>query len=167
MLIFNLHLKPNIMATIKLGENNIETIGTLPKIGDKAPEFDLTAQDLSSKKLSDYKGSRVIMNIFPSIDTNVCATSVRKFNEKATGLKNTKVLCISKDLPFAQKRFVSDEEIENVTNLSDFRGNFGKNYGVEMISGDLRGLHSRAVLVLDENGSVIHSQQVPNIGEEP
>ncbi|MCB0468511.1 MAG: thiol peroxidase, partial [Aequorivita sp.] len=99
---------------------------------------------------------------------NVCATSVRKFNEKATGLKNTKVLCISKDLPFAQKRFVSDEEINNVTNLSDFRdGNFGKNYGVEMTSGALRGLHSRAVLVLDENGKVIHSQQVPEIGEEP
>ncbi|KXO00039.1 thiol peroxidase [Aequorivita aquimaris] len=156
------------MATIKLGGNNIETAGTLPKVGDTAPDFNLTAQDLSSKKLSDFKGSRVIMNIFPSIDTNVCATSVRKFNEKATGLKNTKVLCISKDLPFAQKRFVSDEEINNVTNLSDFRdGNFGKNYGVEMTSGALRGLHSRAVLVLDENGKVIHSQQVPEIGEEP
>ncbi|OAD92645.1 lipid hydroperoxide peroxidase [Aequorivita soesokkakensis] len=156
------------MATIKLGGNNIETNGTLPKVGDTAPDFNLTAQDLSSKKLSDYKGSRVIMNIFPSIDTNVCATSVRKFNEKATGLKNTKVLCISKDLPFAQKRFVSDEEINNVTNLSDFRdGNFGKNYGVEMTSGALSGLHSRAVLVLDENGKVIHSQQVPEIGEEP
>ncbi|SRX56087.1 thiol peroxidase [Aequorivita sp. CIP111184] len=156
------------MATIKLGGNNIETIGTLPKVGDTAPDFDLTAQDLSSKKLSDYRGSRVVMNIFPSIDTNVCATSVRKFNEKATGLKNTKVLCISKDLPFAQKRFVSDEEINNVTNLSDFRdGNFGKTYGVEMNTGALRGLHSRAVVVLDENGKVIHSQQVPEIGEEP
>lgn len=156
------------MATIKLGDNNVETIGTLPKVGDTAPDFDLTAQDLSSKKLSDYKGSRVVMNIFPSIDTNVCATSVRKFNEKATGLKNTKVLCISKDLPFAQRRFVSDEEINNVTNLSDFRdGNFGKNYGVEMTSGAMWGLHSRAVVVLDENGKVIHSQQVPNIGEEP
>jgi len=156
------------MATIKLGGNNIETTGTLPKEGETAPDFNLTAQDLSTKKLSDYKGSRVIMNIFPSIDTNVCATSVRKFNEKATGLKNTKVLCISKDLPFAQKRFVSDEEINNVTNLSDFRdGNFGKNYGVEMTSGALQGLHSRAVLVLDENGKVIHSQQVPDIGEEP
>lgn len=156
------------MATIKLGENNIETVGTLPKVGDTAPDFNLISQDLSSKKLSDYKGSRVIMNIFPSIDTNVCATSVRKFNEKATGLKNTKVLCISKDLPFAQKRFVSDEELENVTNLSDFRdGNFGKTYGVEMKTGALQGLHSRAVVVLDENGNVIHSQQVPSIGEEP
>lgn len=156
------------MSTILLGGKNIETSGTLPKVGDTAPDFNLTSQDLSTKKLSDYKGSRVIMNIFPSIDTNVCATSVRKFNEKATGLKNTKVLCISKDLPFAQKRFVSDEEINNVTNLSDFRdGNFGKNYGVEMTSGAMSGLHSRAVLVLDENGKVIHSQQVPDIGEEP
>ncbi len=155
------------MATIKLGDNSVETMGTLPKTGETAPDFDLTAQDLTSKKLSDFKGSRVVMNIFPSIDTNVCATSVRKFNEKATGLKNTKVLCISKDLPFAQKRFVDDEGLENVTNLSDFRGNFGKNYGVEMTSGALRGLHSRAVVVLDENGKVIHSQQVPNIGDEP
>lgn len=156
------------MATIKLGGNDVETNGTLPKVGDSAPDFNLTAQDLSSKKLSDYQGSRVIMNIFPSIDTNVCATSVRKFNEKATGLKNTKVLCISKDLPFAQKRFVSDEEINNVTNLSDFRdGSFGKNYGVQMTSGALNGLLSRAVLVLDENGKVIHSQQVPDIADEP
>ena len=156
------------MATIKLGENNIETNGTLPKIGETAPDFNLVAQDLSIKKLSDYKGSRVIMNIFPSIDTNVCATSVRKFNEKATDLKNTKVLCISKDLPFAQKRFATDAGTVNVINLSDFRdGSFGKNYGVEMTTGDLRGLHSRAVLVLNEQGKVIHSQQVPDIGEEP
>jgi len=156
------------MAHIKLGGNEIETIGTLPQVGETAPDFDLTAEDLTSKKLSDFKGSRLVMNIFPSIDTNVCATSVRKFNEKATGLKNTKVLCISKDLPFAQKRFVSDEEIDNVTNLSDFRdGNFGKNYGVQMTSGALKGLHSRAVVVLDENGKVMYSQQVPDIGEEP
>lgn len=156
------------MASIKLGGNKIETNGSLPKVGDMAPDFNLVAQDLSTKKLSDYKGSRIIMNIFPSIDTNVCATSVRKFNERATELKNTKVLCISRDLPFAQKRFVSDEGIENVTNLSDFReGNFGKDYGVEMTTGDLRGLLSRAVLVLDENGKVIHSEMVPEIGEEP
>lgn len=156
------------MATIKFGGNDIETTGSLPKVGDIAPDFNLTAEDLSSKKLSDFKGSRIVMNIFPSIDTNICATSVRKFNERATGLKNTQVLCISKDLPFAQKRFVSDEEIENVTNLSDFRdGNFGKNYGVEMTSGPLQGLHSRAVVVLDENGKVLYNQQVPEIGEEP
>ena len=156
------------MAIIKLGGNNIDTNGTLPKIGEIAPDFELVAQDLSIKKLSDYKGSRVIMNIFPSIDTNVCATSVRKFNERATELKNTKVLCISRDLPFAQKRFATDEGIDNVTNLSDFRdGAFGKKYGVEMTTGALQNLHSRAVLVLDENGKVIHSQQVPDIGEEP
>lgn len=156
------------MATIKLGDNNIETVGSLPRVGETAPDFNLTAQDLSTKKLADFKGSRVVMNIFPSIDTNVCATSVRKFNEKATGLKNTKVLCISKDLPFAQKRFVNDEELENVINLSDFRdGSFGNNYGVEMTNGDLRGLLSRAVIVLDENGKVIHSEQVPDIGQEP
>lgn len=156
------------MATIKLGGKDIETVGTLPQVGENAPDFNLTAQDLSSKKLSDFKGSRVILNIFPSIDTNVCATSVRKFNERATELKNTKVLCISKDLPFAQKRFADDEGISNVTNLSDFRdGSFGKGYGVEISTGPLQSLHSRAVLVLDENGKVIHSQQVPDIAEEP
>lgn len=156
------------MAIIKLGGNNIETVGTLPKVGDTAPDFDLTTQDLSSKNLSNYKGSRVIMNIFPSIDTGICATSVRKFNEEASKLDNTKILCISKDLPFALKRFCAAEGIENLVMLSDFRnGNFGKNYGVEMTSGALQGLHSRAIVVLDKNGKVIHSQQVPEIGEEP
>jgi thiol peroxidase len=156
------------MATIKLGENNIETVGTLPNIGDQAPDFNLTAQDLSSKKLSDYNGSRVIMNIFPSIDTGVCATSARKFNEEASKVKNTKILCVSKDLPFAFKRFCAAEGIENLEMLSDFRdGNFGKNYGVDMSSGALHGLHSRAVVVLNENGKVIHSEQVPSIGDEP
>lgn len=156
------------MATINLGGNQIETIGKLPNVGETAPDFNLTTQDLGSKKLSDFKGSRVIMNIFPSIDTNVCATSVRKFNEKATSLANTKVLSISRDLPFAQKRFTDDESIDNVTNLSDFRdGSFGKNYGVEMTSGPLSGLLSRAVLVLDENGKVIYNEQVPEIGQEP
>jgi len=155
------------MAKITLGGKEIETIGNLPSVGDKAPNFHLTSQDLEEKSLSDYQGSRVIMNIFPSIDTNVCATSVRKFNEKATALSNTKVLCISKDLPFAQKRFVDDEELENVTNLSDFRGDFGKNYGVEITSGPLKGLLSRAVLVLDENGKILHREQVSEIGEEP
>ena len=156
------------MATITLGGNKIETSGELPQKGDKVPDFKLTAQDLSTKTLSDYKGKRVILNIFPSIDTNVCATSVRKFNEKATGLKNTEVLCISRDLPFAHNRFVSDEGVDNVTNLSDFKtGNFGKDYGLEITNGAFEGLHSRVVLVLDEEGTVIHSQQVPEIGEEP
>ncbi|SRX75026.1 thiol peroxidase [Aequorivita antarctica] len=156
------------MATIKLGENNIETIGTLPQIGDTAPNFTLTAEDLSSKKLSDYKGSRVILNIFPSIDTGVCATSARRFNEEASKLSNTQILCVSKDLPFAQKRFCAAEGIKNLDMLSDFRdGNFGKNYGVEMTGGALQGLLSRAVVVLDKDGKVIYSEQVPSIGEEP
>ena len=156
------------MATIKLGDKSIETVGTLPKVGDTAPDFELTAQDLSSKKLSNYKGSRVIMNIFPSIDTNVCATSTRKFNEEASKLENTIILCISKDLPFALKRFCAAEGIKNLEMLSDFRdGNFGKNYGVEMINGALQGLLSRAIVVLDGKGKVIYNQQVPSIGEEP
>jgi len=156
------------MASIQLGGNNIETVGALPTVGETAPNFHLIAEDLSTKTLSDFRGSRLILNIFPSIDTNVCSTSVRKFNEKATDLKNTKVLCISRDLPFAQKRFAEKAGTHNVINLSDFRdGTFGKEYGVEMTTGDLRGLLSRAVLVLDENGKVIYSQQVQEIGEEP
>lgn len=156
------------MATIKLGGNQIDTIGKLPGVGETVPNFELTNQDLETINLDDFRGSRVIMNIFPSIDTNVCATSVRKFNEKATGLENTKVLSISRDLPFAQKRFNDDENIDNVTNLSDFRdGNFGKNYGVEMINGPLKGLLSRAVLVIDENGKVLYREQIEDIGNEP
>lgn len=156
------------MASIKLGGNNIETAGALPTVGETAPDFNLVAEDLSTKTLSDYKGSRLILNIFPSIDTNVCSTSVRKFNEKATDVDNTKVLCISRDLPFAQKRFAEKAGTDNVINLSDFReGSFGKQYGVEMTSGDLRGLLSRAVLVLDENGKVIYGEQVSEIGDEP
>jgi thiol peroxidase len=156
------------MSTITLGGNKIETNGSLPKVGETAPDFKLKSVDLSEKNLSDFKGSRVVMNIFPSIDTNTCATSVRKFNEKASGLNNTKVLCISRDTPFAQKRFASDEGTDAVTNLSDFKnGQFGKDYGLEMTSGAMEGFHSRAVLVLDEKGKVIHSQQVPEIADEP
>jgi len=156
------------MATITLGGNEIKTNGNLPKVGDSAPDFKLKTADLSEKNLSDFKGSRVVMNIFPSIDTNTCATSVRKFNEKASGLNNTKILCISRDTPFAQKRFANDEGTDAVTNLSDFKdGQFGKDYGLQMVSGAMEGFHSRAVLVLDENGKVIHSQQVQEIGDEP
>ncbi|WP_347374496.1 thiol peroxidase [Aequorivita sp. Q41] len=156
------------MATIKLGENTIETVGNLPNLGETAPDFTLTTQDLTSKTLADYKGKRVLLNIFPSIDTGICATSARKFNEEASKLSNLKVLCVSKDLPFAQKRFCAAEGIQNLEMLSDFRdGNFGNNYGVSMKNGALQGLHSRAVLVLDETGTVIHRQQVPTIGEEP
>ncbi|MGY5850607.1 thiol peroxidase [Salegentibacter sp. F14] len=156
------------MSQITLKGERVNTYGSLPEKGEKAPHFQLLKTDLSTATLEDFKGKRVIMNIFPSIDTGVCATSVRNFNQKATELDNTVVLCISRDLPFAQKRFVNDEGLKNVINLSDFRErNFGKDYGLEMIDGPMEGLLSRVVIVLDEDGQVIHSQQVPEISEEP
>lgn len=156
------------MARVEFGDEKVTTYGSLPALDEKAPHFELLRSDLSIANLDDFKGKRVIMNIFPSIDTGVCATSVRNFSKKATELENVLVLCISRDLPFAQQRFLNDENLENVVNLSDFRErNFGKDYGVEMIDGSWEGLLSRAVIVLDENGHVIHSQQVPNIDHEP
>ncbi len=156
------------MAKIELKGEQVTTYGSLPSMNEKAPHFELVKSDLSVGTLENYKGKRVIMNIFPSIDTGVCATSVRNFNKRASELKNTVVLCISRDLPFAQQRFVSDEGLENITNLSDFRDrNFGKDYGVEIMDGAFEGLLSRAVVVLDENGHVIHSQQVSKIEDEP
>ncbi len=156
------------MAKVEQGGEKVTTYGNLPSLDEKAPHFELIKADLSIGTLEDFKGKRIIMNIFPSIDTRVCATSVRNFNQKASELKNTVVLCISRDLPFAQQRFINDEGLENVTNLSDFRDrNFGKDYGVELMDGPFEGLLSRAVIVLDENGHVIHSQQVPKIDQEP
>lgn len=156
------------MSQITFKNKPVTTYGHLPESGERAPHFELIKSDLSTATLQDYRGKRVIMNIFPSIDTGVCATSVRNFNEKAGTLKNTVVLCISRDLPFAQKRFVDDEGLENIENLSDFRDrNFGKDYGLEMIDGPLEGLLSRVVIVLDETGKIIHSEQVKDIGEEP
>ncbi|MEZ4874600.1 MAG: thiol peroxidase [Flavobacteriaceae bacterium] len=156
------------MATITLGGNPTETIGTLPSLGSKAPQFQLTATDMSSKTLENYQGKRKLLNIFPSVDTGICAASARKFNEAASQLANTIVLCISKDLPFAQKRFCAAEGIENVEMLSDFKdGSFGKNYQLEIANGAFEGLHSRVVLILDEANTVIYSEQVPEIGQEP
>lgn len=156
------------MSQITLKDKKINTYGILPEIGEKAPHFELVRTDFSSATLKDFKGKRVIMNIFPSIDTNVCAISVRNFNERATKLNNTTVLCISRDLPFAQKRFVDDEGLQKVTNLSDFKqGDFGKDYGVEMMDGPLAGLLSRVVIVLDEDGKVLYTEQVPDISQEP
>src|SRR5690606_36292231 len=128
----------------------------------------LTTTDLNTKSLGDYKGKKLILNIFPSVDTGVCAQSVRTFNEKAAALDNTTVLCISRDLPFAQSRFCAAEGIDNVEMLSDFEsGKFGEDYGLNMIEGPLKGLHSRAVIALDENHNVIYTQQVPEVTEEP
>lgn len=156
------------MASITIKGNPIHTNGTLPEVGQNAPDFELVNTDLSTSKLSDYKGTRVVLNVFPSVDTGICAASVRAFNKEASNLSNTKVLCISKDLPFAQDRFCGAEGLENVINHSDFKtGEFGKNYGLEIIDGPLQGLHSRAVIVLDENGKVLYTEQVPEIVQEP
>ena len=156
------------MATVTLGGNPIHTNGELPKTGSKAPDFKLVNTDLSIASLADFAGSKVVLNIFPSIDTGTCATSVRTFNAKASALSNTKVLCISRDLPFAQKRFCGAEGLENVINLSDFNtGSFGKTYGLEITDSVLTGLHSRVVIVLDENGVVKYTEQVPEIADEP
>lgn len=156
------------MATVTLGGNPIHTNGELPKIGSKAPDFKLVNTDLSIASLADFAGSKVVLNIFPSIDTGTCATSVRTFNAKASALTNTKVLCISRDLPFAQKRFCGAEGLENVINLSDFNtGSFGKTYGLEITDSVLAGLHSRVVIVLDENGIIKYAEQVPEIADEP
>lgn len=156
------------MANITLGGNPIKTNGELPRVGQKAPAFTLVKTDMTVANLADYKGSKLILNIFPSVDTGVCAASVRHFNEKAANLENTKVLCISRDLPFAQARFCGSEGLDNVINLSDFAtGNFGKSYGVEIQDGGFKGLHSRAVVVIDEEGIVTYTEQVPEIGESP
>jgi thiol peroxidase len=156
------------MASITLGGNPAETNGSIPSLNTTAANFTLTAVDLSSKSLNDYDGFRKILNIFPSVDTGVCAASARKFNEEASSLENTKVLCISRDLPFAQSRFCAADGIDNVEMLSDFKdGSFGKEYGLEITKSAFTGLHSRVVLVLNEKNEVIYSEQVPEIGQEP
>ena len=156
------------MSTVTLGGNPVNTNAALPAIGSAAPQFQLVGNDLSEISLQDFKGQRVILNIFPSIDTPTCATSVRTFNKMANDLTNTKVLCISKDLPFAQKRFCGSEGLENVVNLSDFRdGSFGTDYGVTLIDSVLKGLHARAIVVIDENGNVTYSELVSEIANEP
>ena len=156
------------MTQITLKGNVINTIGNLPEVGSKAPDFTLVKNDLSMGSLADYKGNKVILNIFPSLDTGTCAASVRRFNQEASKLNNTKVLCVSKDLPFAQARFCGAEGLEDVHNMSDFRtGEFGKAYGVEIIDGPLAGLESRAVVIIDEEGIVTYTQQVPEIVDEP
>jgi thioredoxin-dependent peroxiredoxin len=147
---------------------SITTYGHLPEKGERAPHFELLRSDLSVATLQDFRGKRVIMNIFPSIDTHVCATSVRNFNEKVAELDNVIVVNISRDLPFAQERFVTENDISNVVNLSDFRErNFGKDYGLEMIDGAWEGLLSRVVIVLDENGKILYGEQVKDIDQEP
>ena len=156
------------MTKITLKGNSIHTSGELPKIGSLAQDFKLTANDLTIKTLNDFKGKTLVLNIFPSIDTGTCAASVRNFNKAAANLTNTSVLCISRDLPFAQARFCGAEGIENVFMLSDFKtGQFGKDYGLEIVDGPLAGLHSRCIVVINTEGLVIYTEQVAEITEEP
>ena len=155
------------MSTVTLKGNPVNVAGEFLQAGQSAPAFTLVGADLSEKSLADFTGKRKILNIFPSVDTGVCAQSVRKFNEKAAGLANTVVLCISADLPFAQSRFCGAEGIENMAMLSSFRSNFARDYGVALSDGPLAGLNARSVLVLDENNQVVYSQLVAEITEEP
>jgi thioredoxin-dependent peroxiredoxin len=155
------------MAQTALRGNPVNLVGDLPAVGATAPAFSLTADNLSELTPADFAGKSVVLNIFPSIDTAVCATSVRTFNERAAGLDGTVVLCVSADLPFAQKRFCGAEGIDNVKTASTFRSDFGQQYGVTLADGPMAGLLARAVVVLDPSGTVVHSQLVPEIAQEP
>ena len=156
------------MATVKFKGNDVHSSGKLPEIGSTAPDFTLVDAGLQEIHLSDYKGKRVLLNIFPSLDTSTCATSVRKFNRWVSEKDNIVVLCISKDLPFAQSRFCGAEGLENVITASDFRYNtFATDYGVLLTDGPLKGLMARSVVALDENGKVLYTEQVAEITNEP
>jgi thiol peroxidase len=154
------------MAQITLRGNPIHTVGELPAVGSKAPAFSLTGSDMSAVTSEGFSGKSVLLNIFPSVDTPVCATSVRKFNERAAGSGGT-VVNVSKDLPFAQKRFCGAEGIENVTTASAFRDSFGEDYGTTIADGPMAGLLARAVVVIGADGNVAYTQLVPEIAEEP
>ena len=155
------------MANITLHDNPVTTVGNLPEVGSTVKNFNLVNVELKSKSNQDYAGKKMIFNIFPSIDTGVCQAAARKFNEEASKLDNTVVLNVSKDLPFALNRFCAAEGLDNVENLSDFRGTFGYDYGVKISDSPMQGLLSRAVIVADENGKVLYTEQVPEIAQEP
>lgn len=156
------------MAQTKFGDTVVNTVGSLPAVGSAAPDFVLTGTDMKDIRLADFAGKNVVLNIFPSVDTGVCATSVRKFNEHAAALANTAVVCVSKDLPFAMKRFCGAEGIDRVVAASDFRQRgFSRNYGVELADGPFAGLEARAVVVIDAQGKIRHTELVPAIGQEP
>jgi len=155
------------MANITLKGNEIHTIGNLPEVGLSLKDLALVNDKLEVKTLEDYNGKRKIFNIFPSIDTGICAASARKFNEEAGNLENTVVINVSKDLPFALGRFCAAEGLDHVETLSDFRGTFGDDYGVTIVDGPMKGLLSRAVVVTDENNNVVYTEQVPEIVQEP
>lgn len=156
------------MAKITLRGNPINTSGSLPEKGSKAPAFSLVKSDLSTLTFDELAGKKVILNISPSLDTGICATAVRKFNVLAAGSENTVVLAITKDLPFAHGRFCSAEGINNVITLSGFRDTaFGKAYGVDILDGPMAGLYARSIVVIDEKGNVVYTELVPEIAQEP
>ena len=156
------------MTQITLAGNPVETIGELPATGTSAKDFTLVKNDLSDASLKDYAGKTVVLNIFPSIDTPVCANSTRRFNKELNSLKNTVVLCVSTDLPFANRRFCGAEGLENVETLSDFRApDFGNDYGVRMTTGPMAGLLSRAIVIIDKDGKVSYTEQVAEIKQDP
>lgn len=156
------------MSKITLKGNAINTSGELPKVGSQAKDFSLVATDLSTKTLADFTGKNLVLNIFPSVDTGTCAASVCNFNKTASELTNTSVLCISRDLPFAQNRFCGAEGIENVVMLSDFKtGQFGADFGLNVIDGPLAGLNSRCIVVINADGKIVYTEQVAETIEEP
>jgi len=156
------------MATLKFKGNEIHSIGVLPEVGSTAPGFTLVNASMQDFKLSDYKGKRVLLNIFVSLDTSTCASSVRKFNKWVSEKENVVVICISKDLPFAQSRFCGAEGLNNVITASDFRYNtFATDYGVLLTDGPIKGLMARSVVAIDENGKVLYTEQVAEISNEP
>ncbi len=156
------------MAKVTFIDKEVHTSGNLPVVGDSAPDFLLTKTDMSDVTLKDFKGKRVVINIFPSVETPVCSASVKRFNKEVNNLDNTEILCVSKDLPFAHARFNAEEEIKNVISVCELRNlSFGENYGVRLIDGPLAGLFARALVVLDENSRVIFTQLVPEISQEP
>lgn len=155
------------MAQITFKGSPANSIGSLPEVGSKLPDFTLVKEDLSEKSLSDYNGKKIVLNIFPSVATGICATSVRKFNEMASSLENTVVINVSKDLPYAFRGFCAAEGISNVETLSDFRGSFGTDYGVTLVDTTMKGLLSRSIIVANENGEIVYTEQVPEIAQEP
>jgi thiol peroxidase len=155
------------MAEVTLGGNPVHTSGDLPEVGSAAPSFTLTGSDLSDVSASTFEGKNLVLNIFPSVDTPTCATSVRTFNERAAGLENTAVVCVSADLPFAQGRFCGAEGIENVSTASSFRSSFGDDFGVNLTDGPLAGVLARAVVVVGADGTVKHTEMVSEIANEP
>lgn len=156
------------MVKITFKSSPINTVGQLPVVGSPAPDFTLTKTDLTEATLADFHGKRIVLNVFPSVDTPVCATSVRRFNADASKVPNCVVLCVSMDLPFALSRFCGAEGLDDVIPVSDFRtGGFGRDYGVKIVDSPLAGLLSRAVIVIDETGHISYTQQVPEIAEEP